>query len=151
MNISKPGLTLHHRKRLDVTRSDEVLFIVKIQDNVAEIHVHFGVWIGEVGQHRHVRVEQIPHVKVGGVDGGGGDIEPRASRAEHEVHYEDYKASHYDDYPEECAECRQQPGYRPRPSACWRLQERRVVVVAAARVAMLSRTLASSRRLIVWL
>lgn len=134
VHVGEPRLALHHRKRLDVTRGEEVVIVVEIQDHVAELHLHLAVWIGEVGQHRHVRVQQIPHVEVRGVDGGGRDVEPRVAWPEHQVDYQDYQASHYHDYPEECTECCHQPGYRLRPPGRRRVDESGVVAMATAAV-----------------
>lgn len=110
VHVRELRLALHHREGLDVARGEEVVVVVEIQDHVAELHLHLGVWIGEVGQHPHVRVQQIPHVEVRGVEGGGRDVEPRAAWPEYQVDYQDYHPSHYHQYPEECTECSQQPG-----------------------------------------
>lgn len=132
VDVGEPRLALHHREGLDVARGEEVVVVVEIQDDVAELHLHLGVWIGEVGQHRHVRIQQIPHVEIRGIEGGGGDVEPRATWPEYQVDYQDYQASNYHQYPEQCTECSQKPGYRLGPPRCRRVDESGVVVVVVA-------------------
>lgn len=90
MNVPKRRLRLHRLERFHVSRRDERVSEVKIHVDVVEIHGRLFAWVGEVCEDGHVGVQEVTHVEIGRVEGGGSNIELWSAGTEEEVDYEDH-------------------------------------------------------------